>query len=101
MPGKEEIAGANPIDISVDVSSIVKEECDRLQDALGNGKFEEVIARYPIRETPALTEIARKMGFQNREQYEGAVMQLLVDDAEALEFVKSLFGTLAEDMHVA
>lgn len=45
-----------------------------------------------------LTEITRKLGFQTRGQYESAVRRLLMDDAVTLEFLKSLFGTLAGDL---
>lgn len=100
LPGKAEITSAKPIEVSIDVPTVVEEERDRLQDALDNGRLEEVIRQYPIRETPALAEIARKIGFQSRNQYEGAVRKLLIDDEEALEFVKSLFGTLVSDMSV-
>jgi hypothetical protein len=51
-----------------------------------------------VRETAALAKIADKLGFQGRDQYEGAVLKLLMDDAEALDFVKSLFGTLEADI---
>ena len=51
-----------------------------------------------IRETPALARIAVKLGFQGCEQYEGAVRKLLMDDKEALTFVRSLFGTLESDI---
>ena len=98
LPGKEEVASAKSINISIDVSTEVKEERDRLQDALDNGRLEEVVVQYPIRETPALAEIAKKMGFQSREQYEGAVRK---HDNEALRFVKSLFGTLVDDVSAA
>lgn len=101
LPGKEEVASMNTINISIDVATEVKEERNHLQDALDNGRLEEVIAQYPIRETPALAEIAKKIGFQNREQYEGAVRKLLMDDDEALRFVKSLFDTLVEDVYAA
>lgn len=101
LPGKKEIATATPINISIDVATAVAEERGRLQDALNASNFEKIITQYPVRETPALTEIARKLGFQDREQYEGTVRKLLLDDAEALEFVKSLFGTLGADMDAA
>ncbi len=101
LPGRKEITSAKPIELSIDVSTIVEEERERLQDTLDNGRLEEIINQYPIRETPALTEIARKVGFQNRGQYEGSVRKLLMDDEEALEFVKSLFGTLVTDMSAA
>ncbi len=57
-----------------------------------------MISHYPIRETPALDEIAKKRKFTSRKQYEGAVRKLLMDDADALAFARSLFGTLASDI---
>lgn len=101
VPGKQDIASATPINISIDVAAVVEEERNRLQDALNNGRLEEVIARYPIRETPALGEIVRKIGFQSCDQYEGAVRKLLMDDDQASEFVRSLFGTLVADIEAA
>jgi hypothetical protein len=101
LPRKEEIAAGTPINISIDVVDVVTEERNRLQAALDIDDLSAIIAHYPIRETPALTEIADKLGFKNRDQYEGAVRKLLTDDNEALVFVQSLFGTLAIDINSA
>ena len=101
LPRGKEIAAATPINISIDVAAVVTAERGYLQEALATGELSAVIARYPVRETPALTEIAVKLGFQNREQYEGAVRKLLIDDNGALTFVKSLFGTLGADINAA
>jgi hypothetical protein len=98
LPRREEIAAGAPINVSIDVASAVTAERERLQDALNAGNFAEIISQYPVRETPALDKITKELGFQNREQYEGAVRKLLMDDNEALTFVKSLFGTLASDI---
>lgn len=98
LPRREEIAAGLPINISLDVSSAVTVERERLQNALDMGNLEEVISQYPVRETPALDKIAKELGFQNHEQYEGAVQKLLMDDDEALTFVRSLFGTLEADI---
>jgi ABC-type lipoprotein export system ATPase subunit len=98
LPKREEISAGLPINILIEVSSMVTVERERLQEALDMGNLEEIISRYPIRETPALDKIAKKLGFQNCEQYEGAVRKLLMDDNEALTFVRSLFGTLEADI---
>lgn len=100
-PGKAEIIAAAPINVSIDVAKAVTEERNRLQTAINNGDFLDIVTRYPIRETSALAEIAGKLGFRGREQYEGAVLKLLVDDDKALMFVKSLFGTLGTDIDAA
>ncbi len=101
LPNKAKITSATPINVSIDVATTVKEEHDRLQDALDKGRLEEIVARYPIRETPALSEIAKRLGFKDREQYEGSVRKLLMDDDEALRLVRALFGTLEVDIDAA
>jgi ABC-type Mn2+/Zn2+ transport system ATPase subunit len=101
LPGKPEIAAAAPISITIDVAAVVAAERSRLQSAVTAGDLSFLVAQYPIRETPALTGIAEKLGFQDREQYEAAVRKLLMDEPEALEFVKSLFGTLPNDIAAA
>ncbi|MEH2082425.1 MAG: hypothetical protein V7K89_21305 [Nostoc sp.] len=101
MPRREQIADGKPISISIDVVSVVTAERERLQNALDAGNLIEIISQYPIRETPALDKIAKELGFQNREQYERAVRKLLMDDNEALTFVKSLFDTLESDIEAA
>jgi len=83
------------------VAAAVAAELERLQGALAGGNLTEIITKYPIRETQALSEIAIKLGFQAKKQYEGAVRKLLMDDKEALSFVRSLFGTLETDITAA
>jgi len=94
LPGREQIAAGEPVNFSVDVASVVAAESSRLQAFVEAGNLGAIIARYPVRETPGLDEIARKLGFRNREQYEGAVRTLLADDEEARAAVKGLFGPL-------
>ena len=98
LPRREEIATGNPINVSIDVGVFVTRERERLQNALDTNNLTKIISQYPVRETPALDKIAKDLGFQNCEQYEGAVRKLLIDDNEALAFVKSLFGTLESDI---
>jgi ABC-type lipoprotein export system ATPase subunit len=101
LPGQPEIAAGTAINISIDVPAAVATEQARLQDSLNNGRLSEIIERYPVRETSALTDIARKLGFQNREQYEGTVRKLLIDDPDSLNVVKGFFGTLPNDLGAA
>ena len=98
IPNKEHISAAAPVIVSIDVHKIVGEERARLQDALDASNLTTLVSRYPVRETPALNGIAQKLGFQSRNQYESAVRKLLIDEVDALTFVRSLFGTLAADI---
>ena len=97
-PKKEDINNRRPVNVYIDVNEFVRPELERLENALNNGNFTELISQYPVRETGALTNIAKELKFQKREDYEGAVRKLLMDNTEALNFVKSLFGTLASDI---
>lgn len=98
LPKRSDIAQAQPIAITIDVPIIVAEEVARLTQACDQGDIGAIIARYPVRETPALDRIAINLGFQGRTQYEGAVRKLLMDDAEALFVLQALFGTLKTDI---
>lgn len=98
LPRREEVAAGRPIVVNVDVAATVTAELNRLESALAAGDVLALIIRYPVRETSALAEIASRLGFQNRVQYEGAVRKLLLEDVEAVAFLKSLFGTLCEDI---
>ena len=101
LPRREDIASAKPINISIDTTVVVAAERDRFQKALDENDLKTLFAQYPVRETGALRAIAQKLGFQDRDQYEGAVQKLLMDDSEVLTFVRSLFGTLYADMGTA
>ncbi len=98
LPTHKTIATGKPINISINVADFVNRERERLRNALDLGNLAEIISQYPVRETPALDKIAKELGFQDCEQYEGAVRKLLMDDDQALSFVKSLFGTLESDI---
>lgn len=97
-PKQTEISVGKPISITIDVAATVRNEVNAFRQAITEQNLEKIISRYPVRETPLLTEISRKLGFQTRSQYENAVRKLLMDDADALAFVKSQFGTLADDL---
>ncbi len=90
---------ANPaVNLTVDAGPPLAAETTRLTNACANSDMETIICRYPIRETAALTEIAKALRFQKRSDYEGAVRQLLVNDATALAFARSLFGRMYADV---
>jgi ABC-type cobalamin/Fe3+-siderophores transport system ATPase subunit len=99
LPEKEGIKNLEPINVSIDVAKLVNEESERLQNALDAGDLLEIISRYPIRRSPALDKIAKELKFQDRNDYQAAVRKLLIDEPEALNFVKSLFGTLSVDIN--
>lgn len=101
IPTQEEIEAGDQIEIKLDVSGSVASERARIEKAIEESDLTMLIGRYPVRETSMLTELVKKLGFKNRDQYEKAVRTLLVDDEETLELVRSLTGTLANDLKAA
>lgn len=99
LPSRQDVVAGNPVAVSIDVSSAVAEERQRLQKAVDACDLATILAMYPVRETPALIELATKLGFQTRNQYEAAVRKLLMDDVDALSFLRSLFGALNSDLN--
>ncbi len=95
---KKDIAAGKAISVQIDVASKVGDEVNRLKGFIVNQDLEKIISRYPVRATSMLTEIARKVGFQDRGQYENAVRKLLMDDVTALDFVRAKFGKLYEEI---
>lgn len=84
--------------MTIDVLAAVDSELSTLNGLLKRKELQAVIEKYPIRETPALGEISKQLGFQGPQQYEAAVRKLLMDNADALAFVRSMFGHLSDEL---
>lgn len=98
LPGKSEIAAGKKLNFTLDIPNVLEVEREMFNKAISECNLYLLVARYPVRETPALKTIAATLGFKDRTQYESAVRQLLKDDSEVLNSVRSMFGTLTSDI---
>jgi hypothetical protein len=98
LPGKADVQAKQPFNLTIDIAAIVSSERSRFDAAMAANDLEALITRYPVRETPALSQISEQLGFQDRDQYESTVRKLLMDDSTAVDFIRSLFGTLWADI---
>ncbi|MCL2791323.1 MAG: hypothetical protein FWD79_11915 [Desulfobulbus sp.] len=98
MPTKSNIENGQDYNIPVEVQKTLNEEHSFFDELIANEDLEALICRYPIRESSTIGRILKKLNFANREQYQAAVRNIIKDDEEALELVRSLFGTLYEDI---
>lgn len=69
-------------------------EEQRLRQAIERADLSAIIASYPVRETPLLFTLATNLGFADRDEYEKAVLDLLIDSEPVLDFVRALFEEL-------
>jgi ABC-type cobalamin/Fe3+-siderophores transport system ATPase subunit len=99
LPSHTAIAIGNSISIDIDVNEFLQQEIVRLTAALDRHDVLTAISHYPVRETGALNEIVNQLGFQTRGQYEKAVIKLLLDDQDALTFIRGLFEELMADIN--
>ena len=87
-----------PLAISVDAPAIFNSELTKITGMVTSKDFSGLLARYPLRETPALDVLAKKLGFPNRDNYEMAVRKLLLEDAAFLSKCRSKFGDLGNEL---
>lgn len=98
FPKEAEIVAGGVLNVEIDIGQALAVEIQILTDFISTRDLASIISRYPIRETPALTEIVRMLRFKDRDQYESAVRKMLIDEPDKIELVRNLFGTLADDL---
>jgi len=99
LPRRRQISAGQPIKVEIDVAQFVARERQRFESLIDNRDLAAIIAAYPVRETPALDQIVDKLGFKGRLQYESAVRRLLMENGEALNLVRAMFGDLISEIN--
>jgi hypothetical protein len=98
LPKRGDVAAGIKRTVDIDFAEFAQSELARLEQLVNVSNFLGVLQRYPIRESAALDAIARALNFSNRSQYEAAVRKMLVKDAEAVNRVRALLGTLPHEL---
>ena len=101
LPTTETIQAGTPVKVEVDTRAALEEATASLRRAIDDEDWTSVVTRCPVRASSALDAIARKVGFKGRPDYEKAVRQLLIDDAEALAFGRSLLAEASSEVGAA
>ncbi|MFD1261063.1 AAA family ATPase [Entomomonas asaccharolytica] len=84
---------------SIDVPSYYTNEEKIIDDAIQQQNIELLITQYPLRETRALDLIASSLKFSNRKDYEQCLLTCLTKDSKAMDFTRTLFNTLYNDIY--
>lgn len=92
LPTVPTVAAHQPVSITIDTAALVAEKKQVLEGHLNSKNWHAIVASCPVRESGALDVIAKALGFQGVRDYEAAVRAMLMDDEEALSFVRGLFG---------
>lgn len=95
IPGPEEIDQGDNVQLEIPVATFLQNELSVFDKAIEESDYLKLIQRYPLRETPALTQVAVKMGFRTRKDYEAAVLKACADDGSVQSSVISWLGQVA------
>lgn len=98
LPKKGEVAAGVRRTAEIDFAKYARDEAERISALIDASDFVGILQRYPVRETPVLSAIAKALNFANRGQYEAAVRNLLVNDSDAVNVVRSLLGAFPADL---
>ena len=96
IPNDDELLEGNNLRVVNKAPQIHGTRRSELDGAVEDHDWELILRMCPVRESTALEDIARVLGFGRRKLYEQAVRHLLVEDADSLDFVRALFDDLAE-----
>ncbi len=95
LPNRKKTDLSESIHVDLDSPSILAAERQELEEAIHRKDLSTIIQHHPVRESEVLPRIAKALGFKNRSAYEGAVLTLLKDDNETLQYVRELLGGLS------
>lgn len=85
----------NPIHTATfDATGLIAAEEATFDEYVVAGSTDEIVNRYPVRETGAFGRVATSLGFKSRANYESAVRKLLTEEVEARNEVRQMLAAL-------
>ncbi len=83
-------------ELEFSTQDLLDEENVLIDQLIQAGDVEQLISRYPIRETPVPNIVSRALGFQSPSKYEQAVRKALIDSDDAKQLVIGLLQPAAD-----
>ena len=100
LPTHTDIQSNQPVEIRVDVAELRTIEDNKVDGLVAANDLEGLLTYYPLRESGALTAIARGVGL-SKAKYESAVRKMLREDDGVLAYCRGLFGKLVSEIESA
>jgi ABC-type cobalamin/Fe3+-siderophores transport system ATPase subunit len=94
FPSFRSIQEGEIINLTIDTGVKRREEEARLQEFITAGSTNEIIGRYPMRETALFGEVARELQLPTRAHYEQSVRNLLAKEEELRTIIAQKLGEL-------
>ncbi len=98
IPNDDDLLAGHEVEVVNNAPNIHATCKAELDAAVSTKDWGAILTRCPVRDSPALGNISVALRFRNIEDYEKAVRHMLTVDANALAFVRSLFGNLPSQL---
>ena len=95
LPNWKDIMGNSQVNFSFSVAVPFPDELALFRKLLSNSELDQLVARYPLRETDALDAISRTLEFRNRKLYQQTLIARVHDDATLAQKLKERIGPLS------
>jgi len=95
IPTRQQLMEQTGGDLNIAVKSPYPDELARLIALVEMSDIHGIVSRYPVRESGVLDGIAKGLRFNNRDDYERAVLRRVVVDADLRKALKQKLGKLA------
>lgn len=98
IPTRQQLLDQHAGDLVVTFKSPYPEELEQLTALIKNNDLQEIVNRYPVRESSVLNCIAKGLRFNNRDDYERAVLRRVHTDSDLLNALKRRLSNLAAQL---
>jgi hypothetical protein len=98
IPTRQQLMVNDCGDLKIPVKSPYPSELARLTALVDASDIHEIVSRYPVRDSGVLNGIVKGLGFNNRENYERAVLRRIGLEANLRDALKQKLGKLAAQL---
>ena len=94
LPDWKAIMNGSNVSIQIDTDGLFKDELAYLRSLLNKEDMEQIISRYPVRESDALGEITKQFSL-SKANYEKTLLSRIRNDGELAEQLRKRVGSLS------
>lgn len=94
LPDRQSMINCQNNTINVSLISPYPDELNRINELIEKQDIDSIVARYPVRESSILTNLAKGLRFSSREDYERAALTRVGADKNLQSTLREKFGAL-------
>ena len=97
IPGWKELGSmSDDLAVTVCVGSIYQRELERLREYIGRDDYDSIVARYPLKQSRVLSDVAKCLRCRSKHDYEQMVVARIKEDPILAQQLRSRMRQLSE-----